>query len=138
MLLVVFVGKISTTPEHFTLAKEETVNRKDSYKKKKTIKLKAPVIKKFKHIAPKPNMSGNSIYRLRWKKVAGAFAYQLSIKDKHADGSWGNKRITYTRVTCFDYDFSYSSGIKVKVRAFKIVNGKKVYGKWSKTVTKQV
>ncbi|MBO4997029.1 MAG: hypothetical protein J6D02_03410 [Lachnospira sp.] len=138
MLLVVFIGEMSATPRHVVLAKQEAGSRKDCDVKKKTTKLKAPVIKKFKHIAPKPNMPGNEIYRLRWNDVAGASAYQLSIKDKNADGSWGDKRITYTRGTCFDYDFVVSLGIKVKVRAFQIVNGKKVYGKWSKTITKQV
>lgn len=138
MFLVVFAGAMSAVPKHATLAKEEAMNRKDSDIKKKTTNLKAPIVKKFKHIAPKPNMSGNRIYTLRWNHVAGASAYQLSIKDKNADGSWGNKRITYTRGTSFDYDFMVSSGIKVKVRAFQIMNGKKVYGKWSKTITKQV
>lgn len=137
MLLIVSVGEMSAVPKHVSLAKEKAVSRKDS-DRKTTTKLKAPVIKYFKHIAPKPNMSGNGIYRLRWNNIAGVFAYQLSIKDKNADGSWGDKHITYTRGTCFDYDFSVSLGIKVKVRAFKIVNGKKVYSKWSKTVTKQV
>lgn len=138
MPIVVFAGEMPAASEYVTLAKDEAVNRKDSDVKKKATKLKAPVIKKFKHIAAKPNMSGNGIYRLRWNNIAGASAYQLSIKDKNADGSWGDKRITYTQGTCFDYDFSVSSGIKVKVRAFKIVNGKKVYGKWSKIVIKEL
>ena len=98
----------------------------------KTTELKSPVVKNFKPVTrPETKLKGKKIYRLRWSKVAGASAYQLSIKNKKTDGSWGTKRITYTRNTSFDYDFINCKGIKIKVRGFKTVNNKKVFGKWS-------
>ena len=101
----------------------------------KTIELKPPVVKNFNPVTrPETKLKGKKIYRLRWSKVAGASAYQLSIKDKKTDGSWGAKRVTYTSSTFFDHDFINCKGIKIKVRGFKIVNGKKVFGRWSKTI----
>lgn len=100
----------------------------------KTAELKAPVVQKFHPVArPETKLKGKKIYRLRWNKVAGASAYQLSIRDKKTNGSWGAKRVTYTSVTFFDYDLLNCKGTKIRVRGLKIVNGKKVFGKWSKT-----
>ncbi len=76
-------------------------------------------------------------YRITWKKVSGASGYQVKFyqKDSSYDESWG-KWTENTKKTKADVGFSSCYAMKAKVRAYKVVNGKKVYGNWSKTVKK--
>jgi len=82
-------------------------------------------------------------YTAKWNKVNGADGYQLKFGGEDGGGKYwlpstkikkGASNTSYT-ANC-DY---YTSEVWdcysfVKIRAYKIVNGKKVYGKWSKTV----
>ena len=83
----------------------------------------------------------------KWKKVKGASGYQVKVGD-YEEGSgnkiywysaWNGKKIIRKGAskTSFKTNFIYGSDYGfsfVKVRAYKTVNGKKVYGKWSKAV----
>ena len=63
-----------------------------------------------------------------WKKVKNAKGYQLYIKEGQG---WSNKLLTTKR----KYQWSpgaHTISVKFKVRAYQKVNGKKVWGKWSK------
>jgi len=80
-------------------------------------------------------------YKISWKKVKGANGYQVKINTKDditmqswSDGSWYKA----TKKTNYKLYFSSCYAIKVKVRAYKTVKEKTVYGKWSKSVSKVV
>lgn len=72
-------------------------------------------------------------YKLQWKKVKGASGYQVQWREKafyghpYAAPERLNAKKNKTTITT-----SLISEIRIRVRAYKVVNGKKVYGKWSK------
>ena len=76
------------------------------------------------------------IYTVKWKKVKGAKGYQVWLSSREA-GEW------YT-TTSFTSKCSFKTGgssidtYKIKVRAYKVVKGKKKYGAWSKVKTIKV
>ena len=92
-----------------------------------------------------PAGSGLAVY-LKWKKVKNADGYQIYIKGKigGSDGmSYSVKKYyrvqikgsrTYKRLT----EGGTCKWIQAKVRAYRIVKGKKVYGKWSKLVKRNI
>ncbi len=65
-----------------------------------------------------------------WKKVKGAKGYQVSISQKEF-GDWYNER-KFTKKRSFSAGGSSISDIRIKVRPYKIVRGKKKFGPWSK------
>ena len=77
------------------------------------------------------------VFRLKWKPVGGAEGYQISIKplngeeEKSAFVFCGNYRGTEGTVMIPDKTKEYV----LRVRAYKTVNGKKVYGLFSEEVT---
>lgn len=82
-----------------------------------------------------PANSDGYSYKIKWKAVSGAKGYQYKITE--VDGG------TYTRTgykgkNSRSYTFSASSVRKfsIKVRAYRVVKGKKVYSLWSVTKTK--
>ena len=86
------------------------------------VKLKKAAIKKLK--------AGNRSFKVKWKKVSGASGYKVSYKlGKKTKNKTvkGGKKVSLT-VKKLASGKTYS----VKVRAWKKVNGKKYYGKWSK------
>ena len=72
---------------------------------------------------------GTKSFRVKWKKVSGASGYQVSYKTgkttKKKTVNGGSKKSL--KVTGLKSGKKYT----VKVRAWKTVNGKKYYGKWS-------
>ena len=74
---------------------------------------------------------GNGVtYGTTWKKIKGAYGYQVQIRGYE----YGNV-LTYskfTKKTSFGESFSCYDKIGMRIRAYKIVNGKKVYGPFSK------
>ena len=70
---------------------------------------------------------------LKWKKVSGASGYQIYMKT----GSGKYKLVKTikkgTTVKCTKTKLKKGSKYTFKVRAYKTVNGKKVYGAYSKT-----
>ncbi len=68
---------------------------------------------------------------LKWKKVKGADGYQVKIYSK---GEW--KAVGLTKKTNFEVDDRKSAtNYKFKVRAYEVVGGKRVYGKYSSVIT---
>ena len=78
-------------------------------------------------------------YTAKWKKVKGASGYQIKFGTyDYIDKHWlTTKTVKGASKTSYKTNFRYGTeeGYDfVKVRAYKMVNGKKVYGKWSKVV----
>jgi hypothetical protein len=96
---------------------------------KPKVTLKKAVIKKVK--------AGKNKVTVKWKKVSGASGYKISYKVGKNKTRYktikGGKKIkaTIKKLTS-------GKKCKVKVRAWKKVNGKKYYGKWSKAKTVKV
>lgn len=84
-----------------------------------------------------PHPIGDGVrYTIKWKKVKGASGYQVQ---KYSRLDKWYKHPTASQKKCStSIEFSSLFEIKVKVRAYKIVNGRRVYGKWSKMVKKKV
>ena len=100
----------------------------------KTTKLKAPVVREWKKtkdsrwsILPADGLE----YTVTWKRVAGASGYQAKVEVLDA-GEWGPWRIIKTKKCSHSEAGSTVARSKIKVGAYKIVNGKKKYGPWSK------
>lgn len=100
----------------------------------KSVKLKAPVVSNWKKTQDS-RIDGDKIgdgleYTIKWKKVVGASGYQIKVTVRD-EGKWGSKYITTKR--CYYREAGTTTDAsKAKVRAYKIVNGKKKYGPWSK------
>ena len=87
---------------------------------------------------PIPNQQGDGVrYQITWKKVKGAAGYQVKIYEKEdpSEKEW-YARTQFTKKTKAYTEFSSLYALKGKVRAYKVIKGKKVYGKWSKIVKK--
>ena len=72
---------------------------------------------------------GTKSFTVKWKKVSGATGYQVSYKvgKKTSKKIVNGGKKTSLKVTNLKSGKKYT----VKVRAWKTVNGKKYYGKWS-------
>jgi prefoldin subunit 5 len=86
------------------------------------VKISKGVIKSLK--------KGTQSFTVKWKKVSGASGYQVSYKVSGKKAV--KKTVTGGKKTSLKVK-NLESGKKytVKVRAWKTVNGKKYYGKWS-------
>ena len=80
--------------------------------------------------------SSGVLYTLKWSKVRGAKGYQ--VKDTRREMCEWSTYSFLTKKRSYKTGTSDSDIIKIKVRAYKIVNGKKKYGPWSKTKTIKV
>lgn len=111
--------------------------KKKAEKKKKNMPPAAPDVEEFEDITPP--VGDGSTYRVRWSKVSGASGYQYSSKqemyypggeedtDPYYEQEFTNQR---------NYEVGASDAIKVsfRVRAYKLINGKKKFGEWSRYV----
>ena len=88
--------------------------------------------------AKDPNAIADGVtYTIKWKKVKGASGYEVNMSViESPEEKWGD-RVEVTKKCKASTSFSCGHAVRAKVRAYKLVNGKKVYGKWSKAV-KQV
>lgn len=78
-------------------------------------------------------------YTISWKKVKGAAGYQIySYFKEQGSDSWYLEKKTQTKRTYTNNCSHINFDLKIKVRAYKIVDGKKAYGKWSSYKTKSV
>ncbi len=83
-------------------------------------------------------------FNVKWKKVKGASGYQMKFGNEDGGGKYwsGTKTFKGASNTTFNTMLLYGTDICaskygcsfLKIRAYKKVNGKKVYGKWSKIV----
>lgn len=88
--------------------------------------------------AKDPKAVGDGVtYTIKWKKVRGADGYQVQKFEIDGEtGHWYKYDPVDQKKCSTSISFSSVSAIKAKVRAYKNVNGKRIYGKWSKTVKK--
>ena len=88
--------------------------------------IKAPKLSAIKEKGPYPYRDG-VIYSVTWSKVSGAKGYQCKVSA--LAGEWWTmyvKRSTSHRSA--SVEGSDIEKVKFKVRAYKKVNGKKIYG----------
>lgn len=76
-------------------------------------------------------------YEIRWKKPRYAQGYQVCYKTCE-NGIWHTSYRT-TKSLKFSTSFSHiAMKMKVKVRAYQVINGRRVYGPWSREKTKTI
>ena len=101
--------------------------------KKKSVKLAklgAPSISKL--------IAGKKLFTASWKKVAGVDGYQFkySLNKKCKKGKkYGTKTVTVKKQKTVKKTVKKLKAKKtyyVRIRAYKVINGKKQYSKWSK------
>ncbi len=103
---------------------------------KQGAQIKKPQIGKWKKTydsGEDKNATGDVVsYTIKWKKVKGASGYQVEFTSREP----GNKRSperTFQKKCSYQENFSgIPQSLKIKVRAYKNVNGEKVFGAWSK------
>lgn len=75
--------------------------------------------------------------KLTWRKVTGATGYQIYRSTKSSSGYKSLKTITSgSTISYTDKSVKFNTTYYYKIRAYRTVNGKKVYSAWS-TVKKQ-
>lgn len=87
-----------------------------------TLRLSETILQSMK------NTKGKKII-LKWKKVAGAKGYQLQYATSKKFKAKKTKSTTKTKYTV--KKLKKKKTYYVRVRAYTLSNGKKVYGKWS-------
>lgn len=98
------------------------------------VNLKAPTVSNWKKTWDgnwsTPKADGVA-YTITWNKVSGASGYQVKVSTK--EGIWSSYRYVLTKKRSYTEAGSTVEKSKARVRAYKVVNGKKQYGPWSKT-----
>lgn len=96
-------------------------------------KMKAPKIKSYKEVFKK-NWD-NSYITVKWKKIKNADGYQVCLHTLDLDsGEWYQNKSSMKN-TYFGCEWpNVTEKLKIRVRAYKVVDDKKVYGAWSKKV----
>lgn len=89
--------------------------------KVKAVKLKAKIMK----------------LNVSWKKVSGATGYEVKAAT-NSKFTKGKKTVTVKKNKVTIKNLKTKKKYFVKVRAYKLANGRKYYGKWSKVVRKTV
>lgn len=77
-------------------------------------------------------------YIFSWKKVSGASGYEVKIYEKETPYDSWYSFTKKTKKANTSVSFSYLYRLKAKVRAYKVVDGKKFYGKWSTMKTAKI
>ena len=76
------------------------------------------------------NQEGDGVtYVFSWKKISGVTGYEVVIYEKEGGGWYPYTK--ETRKNSISVSFSSLTGLKAKVRAYKVVGEKIYYGKWS-------
>lgn len=77
-------------------------------------------------------------YIFNWKKVSGASGYEVRVYERETEFNGWYAYTKKTKKTNASVSFSYLYKLKAKVRAYKVVDGKKFYGKWSTMKTAKI
>lgn len=107
--------------------------------------VKAPArVTNVKAVSTVNHRKGKVVFKAKWKKVKGADGYQIKTGGEDGGGKyWNDGKINVSK-TSYKANCSYGSSEVyeaygfIKVRAYKKVKGKKVYGKWSKVAINKV
>ena len=87
---------------------------------------------------------GKASQTVSWKKQSGVSGYELKFYNMDYDDSYyleKTKTINKASTGSYTYKVTYATGegyARVKVRSYKVVNGKKYYGAWSTANIKYV
>lgn len=77
-------------------------------------------------------------YTLKWKKVPGAKGYQVQVCEMEGwEKSWPKGYFRTTKSLKYSISGSSIARFRIRVRAYKIKNGKKLYGPWGKWVERE-
>lgn len=111
--------------------------KKKAEKKKKNMPPAAPDVEEFVDITPP--VGDGSTYEVRWSKVPGASGYEYMSKEEmyYPDGMEDTDPYyaqEFTNERRYEVGASDSIKVSFKVRAYKIINGKKKFGEWSRYV----
>ena len=108
----------------------------DVYKRQVYNVIKAPKLSTIKGKYPTP-YADVMRYTATWNKVSGAMGYQCQLKTY----CWSGWNTMYEKKSKSNRSVSIEGSdiekIKIKVRAYKKVNGISVYGSWSNTRSKK-
>lgn len=77
-------------------------------------------------------------YIFSWKRVSGASGYEVKIYEKETTYDGWYSFTKKTKKANASVSFSYLYRLKAKVRAYKVVDGKTFYGKWSTMKTAKI
>ena len=92
-------------------------------------------------VYPKKRKASQTV---RWKKQSGVSGYELKFYNMDYDNSYyleKTKTINKASTGSYTYKVTYATGegyARVKVRSYKVVNGKKYYGAWATANIKYV
>lgn len=117
-----------------------------------TIKKSFKIVKKVakpaqvKGVTAKTTLDSNyytGAFKSTWKKIKSADGYQVQTGVQYGNKKKWTKTKTIsgastTTYTANEYYGSELQVVYVRVRAYKLVNDKKLYGKWSKTIKTKV
>ena len=103
------------------------VNNKKVYSKESSVVYAMPV---FTTPSVKLSLGDKRVY-VRWNKIAGATNYQV-YRATSRNGTYTLKRTVSSSTTSYtNTDVSKNKGYYYKVRAYRVINGKKIYSNFS-------
>jgi hypothetical protein len=127
------VSKLSSaTTYKFRVRSYKTINGKKyygDYSSTLTTPTKPAKVTNLKSVYSYQRKNNTDCFKTTWKKVSGATGYQLYyVREGNT-----SKTITVKNVNSYTYKVSARdySALKVKIRAYKTVDGKKYYSDWS-------
>ena len=133
IMLLVACMCIGSVPVTAGAAAKTTTQTAASRKKAKKVKLGTPKPTRFRFYKIAEHAVTGCYYRSTWKKVRGASGYQVQIKIYSGGSSY--KRTFLTRRCWASFSSSDVYKAKIRVRAYKKLGKKVIYGSYSKWVT---
>lgn len=111
--------------------------KKKVEKKKKNMPPAAPDVEEFVDVTPP--VGDGTTYEVRWSKVPGASGYEYYCKQEiaYGDGTVDDDPYyeqQYTTNRSYQVGASDPLTVSFKVRAYKMINGRRKYGEWSRVV----
>lgn len=103
-----------------------------------SIKLGSPKLTPIKYWSSAAPFASGQEYRTTWKKVQNADGYIVETKEYGWDGSNGYSYLKRTKQRYASIQFSDVYKFGFRVRAYKVVKGKNVYGPYSQWVWKKM
>lgn len=120
---------VDKTPEEIAAEEAESKRLEAEAASKAAAEAEAKAAPEQAKIKSLKNIKGKKI-KLKIRKVKNAVGYQIRYCDNRKFQGYMEKKVNNTKVTI--KKLSKNTKYWVKVRAYKVVDGKKKYGKWSK------